>query len=197
MPGPSKTEEDLSVTRWLSQLKDGDPNAAHRLWRFLEQRLQHISKSAVRQKRSGSYDEEDVAQSAFISLCDVIQQGRYEMLSDREALWKLLAVITINKARNRATSESRQKRGGGKVVNSDEELHNVASSELSPEEKMMMSEECARLMGLLERDELRHIAILKVEGLTNEAVAEQLGCSRRSVQRRLNLIREIWTSQIP
>ena len=190
------SDNDPSVTRWLTDLKDGDQQAAARLWDFLRIRLTKISKAAV-VGPSTAYDEDDVAQSAFISLCSAIQAGRYEMLADRDELWKLLAVITVNKAKNRAVSERRLRRGGGANRVSEEELRRVAAPDLPAEEQLMMSEECDRLMALLPRVELQDIALLKVEGHTNESVAQQMGCSRRSVQRRLNLIREIWTRQLP
>ena len=32
----------------------------------------------------------------------------------------------------------------------------------------------------------------RVEGYTNDEIASKLGCTRRTVQRRLNLIRDLW-----
>jgi DNA-directed RNA polymerase specialized sigma24 family protein len=41
-------------------------------------------------------------------------------------------------------------------------------------------------------DELRQIALLKLEGYTNEEIAARTGDSLRSVARRLVLIRRTW-----
>jgi DNA-directed RNA polymerase specialized sigma24 family protein len=49
---------------------------------------------------------------------------------------------------------------------------------------------------MLERREVQLVALLRVEGYTNEEIAQQLGCTRRSVQRRINLIREVWAEEI-
>ena len=48
-----------------------------------------------------------------------------------------------------------------------------------------------RLLDRLGEDVLRKVAILRLEGETTEAIAEQLGCARRTVARNLALIRRI------
>jgi DNA-directed RNA polymerase specialized sigma24 family protein len=46
---------------------------------------------------------------------------------------------------------------------------------------------------MLEDDELRAIARLKLEGFTNPEIAERLGVVERTVERRLNRIRRQWS----
>ena len=43
-------------------------------------------------------DEDDVALSAFKSLCVGAARGRYPILTDRDDLWRLLIVIAARKA---------------------------------------------------------------------------------------------------
>jgi DNA-directed RNA polymerase specialized sigma24 family protein len=40
---------------------------------------------------------------------------------------------------------------------------------------------------------LRTVVIGKLAGQTNAELADQLGCSTRTIERKLNLIRKIWT----
>lgn len=145
------------------------------------------------------YDEEDIANSAFGALCHGLEGGRYDELASREELWRLLAVITVNKARNRARDTNRVKRGGNVTRIEDNEmfLSLIADAELPPDVLLACEEECERLLGLLEQRELKLVAVLKVEGYTNDEIASQLGCSRRAIQRRLNLIRNFWTGELP
>ena len=97
-----------SVTRWISELKKGDGAAAELLWQFLQTRLIAL---ASRQVGFGvSYDQEDVALDAFATLFEGIHNGRYEIVN-RNALWSLLGVITINGARKRLRNERRLRRG--------------------------------------------------------------------------------------
>jgi DNA-directed RNA polymerase specialized sigma24 family protein len=45
-------------------------------------------------------------------------------------------------------------------------------------------------------EELRRVALWKMEGYTIEEIAGQLGCVSRTVDRRLRLIRDIWERDI-
>ena len=62
----------------------------------------------------------------------------------------------------------------------------------TPQLAAELAEQCDVRLGQLGNDELRSIALLKMEGYTVDEIALQLGCARRSVERRLQTIREIW-----
>ncbi len=59
----------------------------------------------------------------------------------------------------------------------------------------MVSEEIRRILDLLPDSNLQDLAIAKMEGCTNEEIAQRLQCSERTVERRLHLIREIWQGE--
>ena len=44
--------------------------------------------------------------------------------------------------------------------------------------------------------DLRAIALLKLEGYGNGEVAERLGCARRTVERKLQLIARLWGKDV-
>ncbi len=71
-----------------------------------------------------------------------------------------------------------------------------ASPDPDPEMVSTAREECQRLLGSLKAPDLQMVVLLKVEGYTNDQVAESLGCTRRSVQRKLKLIRDLWAEEI-
>ena len=54
------------------------------------------------------------------------------------------------------------------------------------------AEECRLRLVSLSKDELRQVAVPKMEVCTHGETAERLGCTRRSVQRKLALIRGQW-----
>ena len=187
--------EVASVTSWLVALRDGESVAAELLWEFLKRRLLQFASGQIR-VASPIYDEDDVALSAFNTLCDGVQKGRYSKVRNRDELWRLLAVITMNKARERAAHESRQRRGGVSTpVSLDAVSPQLFSLESNPEFVTLVQEECEQLLERLVKPELKVVAMLKVEGYTNEEIASSMECSRRSVQRRLNLIRDIWSDE--
>ena len=53
-----------------------------------------------------------------------------------------------------------------------------------------------RLLACLGDGELRSVALWKLEGLSNDEIAQRLGCVRRSVERKLQLIREVWSYEL-
>jgi DNA-binding NarL/FixJ family response regulator len=58
-----------------------------------------------------------------------------------------------------------------------------------------VADECRRLLGVLRDDSLRVVARLRMEGHSNKEVADQLGCSLRTVARKIELIRRCWLTE--
>ena len=195
-----------SVTGWIEQLKQGSDKAAHDLWqRYFEQVV------AVARQRLGSgprrtADEEDVAVSVFDSLYRGAAEGRFDRLTDRQDLWMLLLAITRQKAVDEIRRRTRKKRGGGEVrgesvfVSAGETEGGVGLEQFckeAPNAELLISaqEECDRLLSLLRDDKLRIIALLRLEGFSNEEIAEQSGVSTRTIERKLQLIRDTWEAE--
>ena len=74
----------------------------------------------------------------------------------------------------------------------DDPLAELVGREPTPEFAAMMAEEFRRLLDRLGDDQLRRIALERMEGYTRDEIAERLGCARRTVARRLDLIRQLW-----
>ena len=55
-----------------------------------------------------------------------------------------------------------------------------------------VTEECERLLAALKDPLLRRVALLRMDGHTVDAIAEQIEQCHKSVDRKLNLIRTIW-----
>ena len=195
---------DQSVTRWIESLKDGDPAAAQRLWQRYIEALIRLARARLRGAPRRVADEEDAALSAFDSFCRGAARGRYPKLDDRQDLWRLLVVITERKAIDQVLRERRLKRGRGKILGTpDPEAGDrqeggaagVASPAPSPEIAAMVADECRQLLARLGDDSLRQVARLRMEGYTNEEVAGRLGCSLRSVARKVERIRRTWLGE--
>jgi DNA-directed RNA polymerase specialized sigma24 family protein len=73
----------------------------------------------------------------------------------------------------------------------------VVGSEPTPEFAAQVADELSRLLGELRDDPLRQIALLRMEGYRNEEIAARINCSLRSVERKLDLIRKVWTWERP
>jgi DNA-directed RNA polymerase specialized sigma24 family protein len=190
------------VTQWLGQAQAGDPAAAQQLWERYFGRLVAFARVKLQGAPRGMADEEDVALSAFDSFYRGAQQGRFPQLNDRDNLWRLLVIITARKAANLKRDAGRQKRGGGRAEEAaprepDAELEAVLGREPSPEFAAQVAEECQRLLGGLGEELLRTVALAKMEGYTNEEIAQKLRCAPRTVERKLGLIRRLWEKETP
>jgi len=73
-------------------------------------------------------------------------------------------------------------------------IDQVADDNPSPLSIESFLRDCEELFEKLDTDELRTIAILRIEGYSVDEIASRIGCAKRSVERRLNLIRQIWAS---
>jgi DNA-directed RNA polymerase specialized sigma24 family protein len=196
-----------SVTYWIHQLQAGNQAAVQKLWEGYFERLVGLARKKLQGTPRQVADEEDVALSAFDSFCRHAEAGRFPQLVDRQDLWQLLVVLTGRKALNLAKHEGAAKRGGGKVrhasalASSDSSAVQVAftsriSKEPDPQFAAEVAEECRRLLALLNDEELRSIAVLKMEGHTNEEIATKLGRSLPTVERKLGLIRRAWEKEL-
>jgi RNA polymerase sigma factor (sigma-70 family) len=198
---------EASVTQWIDALKAGDPSAAQKLWERYFRRLVGLARHKLRAVPRRAADEEDVALSAFASFCRRAEQGCFPQLNDRLDLWQLLVLLTARKAADLAQHERRQKRGGGAVLDEaalpgtadsstpEAALEQIESREPTPAFAAQVAEECRRLLECLDSPELRCIALRKMEGYSSQEIAAQLGCSLRTVERRLRLIRSIWEKE--
>jgi DNA-directed RNA polymerase specialized sigma24 family protein len=197
---------DDSVTFWMTQLKAGDAAAAQKLWEGYFHRLVALARQRLRGSRRREADEEDVALSAFDSFCRGAAGGRFPRLADRDDLWQVLVLLAARKALNQVEWEHRRKRGGGAVrgesaflnlPNEDSAaagLEHVIGREPTPVFAAQVADECDRLLGRLGDPDLRAIALWKMEGYTNEEIGQKLGCAVATVERRLQLIRKLWTA---
>ncbi len=77
----------------------------------------------------------------------------------------------------------------------DAGLEQVAGAEPTPEFAAMVAEECRRLIDGLGDEDLRRIALWKMEGCSNEEIRQRLGCSLRRVTLKLALIRALWYTE--
>ena len=197
MDGP----EQHSVTLWNQSMKGGDAEAAEKIWRRYFEGLIRLAHARLRGSPRAVADEEDAALSALDSFFQGAARGRYPKLDDRDDLWRLLVVITERKALDQAQRERRQKRGGGKVLGTlglpdadrpGNGIAALAAPEPTPDFAAMVADECRRLLGLLRDDGLRRVAQWKMAGYTNDEIADLLGCSLRSIARKLELIRRDW-----
>src|SRR5262245_3491912 len=103
-------QADGSITRWITQLKAGNHDAAEALWTTYFRRMVALAQHRLQRAPRRAADEEDVALSAFNSFCARAKAGLFPRLTDRDNLWPLLLAITQNKCVDLIRRENRLKR---------------------------------------------------------------------------------------
>lgn len=187
------------VTGWIQRVRAGDSSAVQHLWNGYFQRMVLAARQRLQGASTGVADEEDVALSAFNSFCLGARAGRFPQLLDSQSLWPLLLVITANKSVDLIRQNNRQRRGGGLERLSGEALaealSGLMSREPSPEFTAELTDQLGQLLKQLDGSGdplLRQIALFKLEGLGNDEIANRVGCVRRSVERKLQVIARLW-----
>ena len=198
---------DVSISRLFEELKAGNPQAAEGLWTVYFERLVTVARKQLGDAPKRVADEEDIALSVFQTLCVGAARGKFADHVRRDDLWHLLLHLTNHKLVNYVRPQTRLKRGSGDVRGESVFLNQAADSdargldqivrnEPTPSMLAALNEQHQRLLEMLANDTLRRIAISRMQGETNEEIADQLKLSVRSVERKLNLIRECWQREL-
>lgn len=192
---------DSSVSVWLDRLKAGDPMAAQPLWDRYFERLVRLARGKLSARARREADEEDIALSAFHSFCQAASEGRFPHLDDRDDLWALLVTLTERKAYAQLDRAAATKRGGGEVRGDSAfpVAYDPPAPEPTPSFAAEVAERCERLLARLDAVDpaLRQIAVWKLEGYANAEIAAACGKSLATVERKLGLIRSLWSAEAP
>ncbi len=202
MNSNSNLDGENSITQWLQQAQDGDEYARQQIWVRYYERLIRLARSRIAAGNTRVSDEEDVVVGAFDAFFRALGDGKFPELGDREGIWRLLVVIADNKANDLHRYQNRQKRGGGQIRGHSAFLkaggdgdHFDQIPDPAPDFADSLCLTCNELLIRL-KPELRQIAIWKMEGYTNQEIADELGCVEESVRRKVMLIRSVWSKDM-
>lgn len=201
-PSPDLIGRDPgSITCLLGPLREGDDDAARKLWDRFFARLVALAGSRLGPIRTLPVDPEDIALQAFAHFCRLMErpdvEERLPEMANRENVWRVLARITTWEALDHLSPPTRP------VVGGDEGLDQVPAH--GPELPMTdgFTEEVVKLLDQLrgrnaaQTERLRRLALLKMDGKTNKEAALELGCGVTLVEWLLRAIRRIWEEHDP
>lgn len=189
--------DDQNWDQMIAGLRCGDDEACADFWHQYGPLLESVAErqlSAKVQRRVGS---DDVVQSACRTFFRRVSAGQFE-LPDAEALWRLICSITLTKARRAARDHSRQKRGMDREQHIDAAADDstapsahLESGSATPLDAAEVADQMQALLSGLSEQECV-ILDLKLQQFTNDEIAEQVGCSERSVRRVIKRLQERW-----
>jgi DNA-directed RNA polymerase specialized sigma24 family protein len=179
-----------SITELLEPLRAGDPIAQERAFRRLWRPVLTVAER--RQPLSPVSDSEDVAQEALHLLIRGFERSGFLGIRGRSELFALLWKIVIRRViieRRKARAARRDVRRQESVEDLD--LRDLAVSGPSAEEMLAFVDERDRIMREFERVGIRAFVEESISGWTHEEIGAHLGCSGRTVDRKLAIAREI------
>ncbi|XZE37191.1 ECF-type sigma factor [Pirellulaceae bacterium SH501] len=192
---------ESSLDRWLGEIRSGNPEAQQAIWEAFFPELVLLARRRLTGVRRSVEDEEDVALSVLQSFFAAVEKNCFPDLRGRDSLWRLLSWMTHRKAIDRIRYHSRQKRkvlgesaivGGFGEEPMERPLEQMIGAEIGPDLEAVFIEELRVLLDLLNHS-MRTVALRKLDGYTNAEIAREQNCSIATVERRLKMIREIWT----
>jgi RNA polymerase sigma factor (sigma-70 family) len=194
-----------SVSVWIEQLKAGEEAALGKLHARYWPYLVGLARRKLGAVPRRATDEEDVAQQAFWGFYQSLRAGRLPRLTNRQQLLALLSHITACQAANQIKHElGVQKRPGGSVRGESaldfagdsgdvpaRGLEQIADSGISPMEQALLDDCYKHYLSDLP-EHLRDFAESYLAGLTYQEIAEHLGCTERTVDRKMAIILSRW-----
>lgn len=194
------------VSLWINQLQQGDRDVVEALWQAYFPKLVRLASNKLHGLPTRLVEPEDIALSAFNSFCLAAEKRRFPKLADRDDLWQILVRIIRNKSATAWEHHTRAKRDFNRVTHQVLEVQDGESDEVSFFKVVLRSEEpdpgmaaevaeqCDHLLRVLPDEQLRQIALFKMEGYSNAEIATKLGCAPITIDRRLGVIRKTWLS---
>ena len=204
---------DLSLEQFadlLGQVRDGHEESTTILWERYFQPLVRLAGTRLPKNLRRTGDEEDIALSAFHSFIAGVRRDQFPDLAGPDNLWGLLITLTSRKVNAHLRRQTRQKRGGGNVRGESVFLDSAGESNqggleqlggaggedaIRPDLRVELAEACEELLDGLPDEQLREIAVLRMDGYLVDEIATKLELSKRAVERRLQLIRKTWSER--
>jgi RNA polymerase sigma-70 factor (ECF subfamily) len=170
-------------------LRGGSEDAATQLYLRYAQRLRALARTKFPADLARRVDVEDIVQSVFGSFFRGASRGDYDVPAGEE-LWKLFLVIALNKIRAKGAYHRAAKRDIRLTAGSE----GLAELAETPAEQ----DEAAYAVLQLTIDEaLQHLPpqhkqmlVLRIEGHEVAEIAQQVGRSKRTVERVLQECRK-------
>ena len=174
-PGPINYNDSEEIIRLLKRLV---PFALTKIDKLLVSKL----------------DPEDIVQSVFRNFFKALQKGNFKPASWEE-MWYLLAKMTIWKCNSKLEFYLSQARDV-RIEKSFDSKEDVSTDPLFLDEKLILEESLDLVMIKLEDENKKKVFCLILQGHSPAEIAEELGVSKRTVERFKNDIREILTLEI-
>ena len=182
-----------SISDLINAWSENESEAVERLQLEYFHRLRALARRVLDGFPAAAMEADDVVQSAMISLCRFMRKPETPRDKDRNDLWRILCRIVVFKARQRIRSQTKGLPGGQvrpvtdftdpeQSVPFEDSLQHVSTDEFD----LIVHDALDQL-----DDSLKRVSLLLIEGYTHAEMADRLGCSRRTIVRKIQLIKQL------
>jgi RNA polymerase sigma-70 factor, ECF subfamily len=180
----------------MRKLTAGDADAAAAVFEQYASALIRLARKHLEERVRSKVGAEDMPQSVFRTFFRRARQGQFD-LAHEGALWALLAAITVRKCGRWNRHFRTHMRSTTREVPLAEELAVPAGApEPTPDEAAALADLVETLLrGLDERE--RAVCELRLQGYTAPEIAARVNCSRVTVFRDLDRIKERLEALLP
>lgn len=191
--------EQGSISKAIASAGELNEENAQLLWEKYFDRLCRFAEKKIYKRHRRFVDPEDIAGSAMLALLEGVKNGNFHGVKNRDQLWQMAVMIAARKASNKAKFFDRDKRGGKRIVGESainrqgvDQLAAYVDPTNDPAKFVEFEMTCRELLLVLPNDNYREIALMRMAGFNNQEIGIKLGCSKRTIERKLIAIREIW-----
>lgn len=177
---------------FVRNVRSGAPEATSELFHQYANRLIGLARKHIEERNRAKVDPDDIAQSVFRTFFRRTSAGEFD-IANEDALWALLAQITIYKCGKWNRHFRAGKRDSQKEVSIEALLESIQPE---PQEAGELSDLVERVLSQLD-DRSRTICELRLQGYQIGEIAYKINCAQATVYRDLNQIRDSLSKMIP
>jgi RNA polymerase sigma-70 factor, ECF subfamily len=182
-------EDESSDRSLLWRFRNGQADAPTRLYLRYAERLQALADRQTSAELGRRLDPEDIVQSVFRTFFRRVAEGNYDV-PDGEEIWKLLLVIALHKIRDAGVYHKAAKRDVRRTSSGE-------ANELAIQNAAGKDEAALAVLQMVVNDVLeglpeshRRMIELRIEGHEVAEISREVGRSKRSVERVLQVFRQ-------
>jgi RNA polymerase sigma-70 factor (ECF subfamily) len=182
-------EDQALINLW----RQGDQDAARQIVERYVDRLLVLARRRISQRLASRIDAEDIVQSVFRTFFVRLKDGRF-VFQDEDDLCKLLVRITLHKTLRQVAFHKAAKRDPSLETNQGErhreQLLAVLDREPSAEDALAFEDALDKFLAPLSEQE-RQIIQMRLQGCTNDEIAQRLGLYDRKIRRLVEHVRDM------
>lgn len=186
---PTTPEDQVLIDLW----RQGDEDAARQIVENYLDRLLLLARRRLSQRLASRVDAEDIVQSVFRTFFHRLKEGKF-VFAEQDDLCKLLMRITLHKTLRQVAFHKAAKRDPGMETaqgeHHREQLLALLDAEPTPEATVAFCDQLEHFLAQL-RPQERQILELRLQGFTNEEIAQKLGLYDRKIRRVLEHVRVV------